>query len=67
MGFILSPTRDGYFEFENIKMADYLIKITRVGHKTTYSAPFSISAEKNRIDVGTDRSTNTGAKYHAAS
>lgn len=45
--------RTGKFQFENVSNGDYLVRITGVGHKTTYSAPFTISETQNMIDLGT--------------
>lgn len=44
--------KEGRFEFENVKNGDYLVKITGAGHKTSYSAPFSITETRSTIDVG---------------
>lgn len=44
--------KDGNFIIENVKIGDYLVLATSIGHSKTYSAAFSISSTQLTYHVG---------------
>ena len=44
--------KEGNFSFENVRIGDYLVLATSVGHSKVYSKSFEISGDQNLVNVG---------------